>query len=320
MSAVDHLAEREPVHRRGVGLVLVAALAVGLGAAMIDLPRETAALPAVAHEALRLALPGWHSAEPVSEVVYGTRGFDTFGETFLLFAAVFSVMVLTRHREPRSGFLGEEVAAKSEEDREDPPPVVPAEERRARRAEREESAESPGGEGGDAPPLPAMPDRQPLGSPGPELASAMSVVARTAIRVAAPVLAMAGIYLCALGYTPGGGFPAGAVMLGVALLAYAGFGYPRVARVLKPNLIEAVEIVFGLVIIATEVLGLVFKGTVSANWLPLAPQQTIRAGGVLQVFSGSELVEVATGLILVVFALLGLRHDWTPDLEPDEES
>ncbi|MGN6473842.1 MAG: MnhB domain-containing protein, partial [Mycobacteriales bacterium] len=56
---------------------------------------------------------------------------------------------------------------------------------------------------------------------------------------------------------------------------------------------------------------LVFKGSVSENWLPLAPLQTIRAGGVAQVFSASELIEVGTGLILAIFTILAMRHDWT---------
>jgi multicomponent Na+:H+ antiporter subunit B len=54
-----------------------------------------------------------------------------------------------------------------------------------------------------------------------------------------------------------------------------------------------------------------------ANWLPLGPQQTIRAGGTLQLFSACELVEVATGITIAIFALLGMGHDWTPDEEDD---
>jgi multicomponent Na+:H+ antiporter subunit B len=34
---------------------------------------------------------------------------------------------------------------------------------------------------------------------------------------------------------------------------------------------------------------------------------------VLQAFSGSELIEVASGLTLAVFGLLGMRHDWASD-------
>ena len=66
-------------------------------------------------------------------------------------------------------------------------------------------------------------------------------------------------------------------------------------------------------IIATEVLGLVLRGSVSANWLPLAAPQTILSGGVAQLFSASELIEVGTGLAIAVFALIGMGHDWAPD-------
>ena len=91
-----HRDSGEPRHRPWLAIVLVVALAVGLGVALVGLPREHAALPAIARRALAVALPRWHITEPVNEVVYGTRGFDTFGETFLLLAAVVSVVLLTR--------------------------------------------------------------------------------------------------------------------------------------------------------------------------------------------------------------------------------
>ena len=59
---------------------------------------------------MTVAIPKWHTLEPVNEVVYGTRGFDTFGETFLLLAAVVGIGMITRSREARRGFIGEEVA------------------------------------------------------------------------------------------------------------------------------------------------------------------------------------------------------------------
>ena len=62
-------------------------------------------------------------------------------------------------------------------------------------------------------------------------------------------------------------------------------------------------------------LGLLLKGSFSANWLPLAAPQTPLSGGVAQLFSGSELVEVGTGLTIAVFALLGMTHDWARDPE-----
>lgn len=310
MSAGD-LVEAEPAHRRWVGMVLVAAIAAGMIAAVLALPRENASLPPVAHQALGTALPQWHDTEPVNEVVYGTRGFDTFGETFLLLAAVVSVVLLTRGREPRRGFIGEERAGEREE-REVAPrgETEPGEERQARIAEAHEAA---------AGREQSTPDDEPLGRLGEETAETMSVVARTASRIAAPVLAIAGFYLCALGYTPGGGFPAGAVLLGVILLVYAGFGYSKISRFIRQDVLELVEMAGALLIVGAEVLGLLLKGSVSANWLPLAPIETIRAGGVLQVFSGGELVEVATGLTLAVFAILGMRHDWAADEPAGDE-
>jgi multicomponent Na+:H+ antiporter subunit B len=148
----------------------------------------------------------------------------------------------------------------------------------------------------------------------------MTVVVRVAARIAAPILAVAACYLCALGYTPGGGFPAGAALTGVAILLYAALGHRAVSRVLRPDVLEPVELLGALVIVAVGVIGVVQRGAAFANWLPLAPQQTIRSGGTLQVFSVAELVEVGTGLTIAVFALLGMRHEWAPDEGEDDDS
>jgi multicomponent Na+:H+ antiporter subunit B len=302
-------AEHEPGHRRWVGALLVAGMAAALSAAMISIPREHAALPAVARYAMEVALPRWGLTEPVNEIVYGTRGFDTFGETFLLLAAVVSVVVLTRSREPRRGYFGESLAGRREQQKADPAEPATASMGAARAAEQREQDEEEPGDRAD----PATPDDTPLGTPAPETAAAMTVVVRTAIRIALPILAVAGFYLVAWGYTPGGGFPAGAVLLGVLLLAYAGFGHRQVAKVVRPGLLEAVEMAGAAAIIATEVLGLILRGSVSANWLPLAEPQTPLSGGIAQLFSASELIEVGTGLAIAVFALIGMGHDWAPE-------
>jgi multicomponent Na+:H+ antiporter subunit B len=305
-------AERERPHRPWLGFILVAGMFAALAVAMTGIPREHAPLPAVARYAMQVALPQWHLTEPVNEVVYGTRGFDTFGETFLLLAAVISVVVISRPRESRRGYFGESLAGQREQEETDRPDRPSGGEQQARAAEEEEQGEEEEeqpGERGEPP----TPDSTPLGTPAPETADAMSVVARTAIRVALPLLAMAGFYLVAEGFSPGGGFPGGAVILGVLLLAYAGFGRSRVSRVIRPSLLETIEMAGAAIIILTELLGLVLKGSFSANWLPLATPATILSGGVAQLFSGSELIEVGTGLGIAVFALLGMRHDWGGD-------
>ena len=310
----------EPHHRPAIGAVLVAGMAVALGAAFLGVPREHAPLSAVARYAMVVALPDWKLTEPVNEVVYGTRGFDTFGETFLLLAAVISVVLLTRSREPRSGYFGEDSAGLREQSEIDPSEPANRAESEARVAEKAESDDD--GDQGTAPLGPARPrtpDHTPLGTPAPERAEAMSVVVRTAVRVAIPILAVTGLYLVAWGFSPGGGFPGGAVMLGVILLVYAGFGRRRISAVVRPGLLETLELAGAGLIILTELLGLVLKGSFSANWLPLAQPGTIRSGGVAQLFSAAELVEVGTGLTIVVFALLGMTHDWSPDEPPGED-
>ena len=298
--------EHEPEHRRWAGLVLAAGMAVALGAAMAGLPDDHAPLPAVARYAMEVALPRWGLLEPVNEIVYGTRGFDTFGETFLLLSAVVSVILITRSREPRRGYFGESAAGARERRQADPAQPADASEQAARAAEHREQDDD----------APATPDAVPLGTPAPETAEAMTVVTRTAIRIALPVLAVAGLYLAAWGYSPGGGFPGGAVLVGVLLLAYAALGRRRIATVIRPGLLEGIELGGATAIISTELLGLLLRGSFSANWLPLAQPGTILSGGIAQLFSGSELIEVGTGLAIAIFALIGMGHDWTPDERP----
>jgi multicomponent Na+:H+ antiporter subunit B len=300
------VADREPRHRHRLGLLLTAGTAVVLGAGYVAAPREHAPLPAVARYALVTSLPDWKLLEPVNEVVYGSRGFDTFGETFLLLAAVVSVIVLTRPREARRGYFGEHTAGEREQREIDPIEASNAEERESRAADEQEQQEV------KPPQCPDDPDFEPLGRHEPERAESLTVVSRTAIRLAAPVLAVTGCYLVAWGYSPGGGFPGGAVLLGVLLLAYAAFGRRKITRFVRPGILESAELAGALLIIVTELLGLLLKGSFSANWLPLAEPGTIRSGGVVQLFSVGEFIEVGTGLAIAVFALLGVRHDWAP--------
>ncbi|MGH3470514.1 MAG: MnhB domain-containing protein [Nocardioidaceae bacterium] len=303
-------------HRPLVGLALSAVVAALLVVAVLGLPREDAPLPQVARRAMTLALPYWKTTEPVSEVVYGVRAMDTFGETFLLLAAVVGVVLLTRQRERRQGFMGEERAGREERREDDPDEAPDAQEQAARHAEAEESGDSgEASEGRRAPLRPALqkPDSERVGTPAPEQAREMSVVVRAAVRIVSPPLAVAGLYLVVQGYSPGGGFPAGGVALGVVLLLYAAFGYRRISSAVRPSRLELIELVGALAIIAVEVLGLLLAGSFTANWAPLAPQQTLRSGGVMQLFSLSEFIEVGTGLTIAVFALMAMAHDWADD-------
>jgi len=251
---------REPTHRPWLGALAAGGVLVGLVVAFADLPDETAALPAIARRAMVQTLPKFRTTEPVSAVVYGFRAMDTFGETFLLLAAVVSVVVLTRTREPRRGFVGEERAGEEEQRRVDRGGSDEGS-MTAREAEAEEEGL------GDAP---ATPDDEPLATPAPERAEAMTVVTRTAVRVVLPLLAVAGCYLVSQGYSPGGGFPAGAVALGLVLLVHTAFGYRRIAPVVRPVVMEAVETVGAFAIIVALLLGIPFAGSFAASWVPLA--------------------------------------------------
>jgi multicomponent Na+:H+ antiporter subunit B len=316
-SAHEHARAHEPHateddwHRPALGMAVVAGVAAVLVIVVVHLPREHAMLPAIARRAMEIAVPSWGTTEPVNEIVYGSRGFDTFGETFILLAAVVAVLLLSRSREERHEYVGEASAGRSEQRADDP--SGDEQDRSEQRARGAEAAEREGSE-----PL-ADPDRVPLGGYAPERAEAMSVVVRVAARVVAVVLPVAAVYLAAWGYTPGGGFPAGAALVGVMLLLYAALGRRAIEKSVRPRVLEPIELVGAAAIIAVGVVGIVRKGSMFANWLPLAEQQTIRAGGTLQLFSGAELVEVATGLAIAIFALLGMEHDWAPDTDDADE-
>jgi multicomponent Na+:H+ antiporter subunit B len=305
-SAVPDAQWHRPWLAVAVPLAVLAALLIGV----TDLPSATHALPGIARHAMEIALPTWGSTEVVSEVVYGSRGWDTFGETFLLLAAVVATALVARGREPRTDFVGEESAGRAEQRQADPGGGPDRGESRAREAEESERSEGESRAPDDA-------DDNPLGTPGPERAVGMTVIVRVGARVVAPILAVAAVYLAAWGYTPGGGFPAGAALVGVVVLLYAALGHRAVRFIVRPSVLEPIEMSGAAVIVAVGLVGIARKGSFLANWLPLAPQQTIRAGGTMQLFSGAELIEVATGLTIAIFALLGMAHDWAPDESDD---
>ncbi|MDP9092662.1 MAG: hypothetical protein M3N95_06890 [Actinomycetota bacterium] len=51
----------EPLHRPWLGLILVAGVLTVLAIGLLRLPREGAPLPAIARQAMNLALPKWGS-------------------------------------------------------------------------------------------------------------------------------------------------------------------------------------------------------------------------------------------------------------------
>ncbi len=300
-----------PARRRWAAAVVVAGTAALLVGAVVDLPRESADLPAIARDALTSALPDWHDPEVVSVIVYGTRGFDTFAETFLLLAAVVGVIVVCRGREPRRVFLQEERLGRREQE----------ETRRARggtRRRRPDVEHAEDIEQGHTE-EPSDGDGR-IGARGHVSSPAMTVVVRTATRPLLLVLTVAGAYLLALAFTPGGGFPAGAVLAGVVLLGYAAYGYRSVRRVVRPALLEALELTGAAAITAILVLGLVLEGSFSANWLPLGKEKTFFGGGIVPAFSASEFIEVATGVLIVVFSLVAMEREWTEEDEEDADA
>jgi hypothetical protein len=197
-------------------------------------PRRASApaCPAIAREALTGCGAAMAPDEPVNEVVYGTRGFDTFGETFLLLAAVVSVTMLTRSaRGPRRLFrrAGRAAGGASSGDRSRP---------ECRRDESRGSGRRDAGAVrriGDL--RPARPTRTTTAriAGSRAMPSAMSVVTRTAVRTRRAGAGRRRPLPRGLGLLPRRRVPGGAVILGVILLlGYAAFGR-RVARFVRPG-------------------------------------------------------------------------------------
>lgn len=301
--------------------ILTLAVIGALIAGYTGLPRASEALSAIARRAMTSTMPGWHTTEPVNALVYGTRGFDTLGETFLLVAAVVSVALVARKKEPRPGAEIEERVAAEERAQIEPGGGFPELDRSgsatARRAEQAEESDSDGGDGagratkgaGEAP-----------AQRGPDPREGMTVVVRVGTQVMLPVLAMAGLLVVAWGYSPGGGFPAGAVLAGVALLVYASRGLGALGPFHNQDALEIAEILASLAILGLAIAGVVVKGSLTKNVLPLGQTATITGGGNLQAFSGLELFEVAAGLLLVLFAILTMEHDWTVDTDERQKA
>jgi multicomponent Na+:H+ antiporter subunit B len=105
----------------------------------------------------------------------------------------------------------------------------------------------------------------------------------------------------------------------VAVLLYTALGHRQVSRLIRPNVLEPIELAGAIAIIGIGLAGLLHSGALFANFLPLAQPGTIRAGGSEQLYSAAELIEVATGLTIAIFSLLGVEHDWAPDEQTDDE-
>jgi multicomponent Na+:H+ antiporter subunit B len=281
--------------RRTAAVVLGGLTAAALAAALVDLPGDRAPIPAIARTAVDGAINTWHTPETVNAIVYGWRATDTFGETFLLLAAVIAVAVITRRRERRRVYLQEERLAQHEQEREGEHAHAMSSAERAEQGEGNERADDDDGSIGRRERVRSQP---------------MTIVVRGAALAVLPVVAVAGVEIAVLGFTPGGGFPAGAVLTGVTLLAYVAFGYGAVRRVVNPPVLEVGELAGAFLIVALGVAGLVAKGHFFANSLPLAGTGTIFGGGLLQAFSISELVEVSTGLAIVIFSILAMENEW----------
>lgn len=294
------------VHHLWLRLAVVAAFAVALLIGFFGLPRGDTPIPAIARRGMTMAIPEWHTTEAVNAIVYGTRGFDTLGESFLLVAAVVSVVLLGRRKKDRPGAEAEEMMARREREGLERGGGFPetGEHGDTKQAQQAEQAEEEDSEDRD---------EDVTRGRGPDPNEGMTVVVRVATQALLPVLAMAALVIVSWGYSPGGGFPAAVALCGVALLVYASRGLGALGPVGDPDVLETVEVVASLGLIAVALGGFIGSGSVTQNFLPLGVTGTIQGGGELQAMSGIELFEVAGGILLVIVTLLGMRHDWSEE-------
>jgi multicomponent Na+:H+ antiporter subunit B len=276
---------------------------VALLIGFFGLPRGDEPIPVIARRAVTMAIPEWHTTEAVNAIVYGTRGFDTIGESFLLVAAVVSVVLVARKKKERPGGGAEEEMARRERDGLERGGGFPeAGEHGATKEAKEAERAEEHGEDED--------DHVARGG-GPDPNESMTVVTRIATHALLPVLAMAALVIVSWGYSPGGGFPAAVALCGVALLVYASRGLGALGPVGNPDVLEVVEVVASLGLICVGLGGFIGSGSVTQNFLPLGVTGTIQGGGELQAMSGIEVFEVAGGILLVLVSLLTMRHDWS---------
>ena len=117
--------------------------------------------------------------------------------------------------------------------------------------------------------------------------TAASPIVTTAVPMIMLFAVITGLYIILHGHlSPGGGFPGGAVIASAYMIQFLAFD-----KVFQGNLFKILESIAGLGILAMGFIGLLYKGSFLANYLP--------TGEVGAVFS-------ATG-IMILYALIGLK-------------
>ena len=133
----------------------------------------------------------------------------------------------------------------------------------------------------------------------------MTIVARTAGRVVFPFSCLFGVYLMIYGHmTPGGGFPGGVVIAASILVLVLTFGIQFAKKIAGYIGCEIGEEIGAIVIMGVGIIGLFGGSFFFENILTGGDVSQLFGAGNMIVLNLAVGLKVATGLLLILYALL----------------
>lgn len=133
-----------------------------------------------------------------------------------------------------------------------------------------------------------------------------SIIIRTITPLVLLTSVLVGLYFAIYGHlSPGGGFPAGALVASGAGLVYLTDGL----SLIKTSWLSALESLTGLLIIVIGLLGLALNGSFLSNILPHQPLGTFFSGGFIMPIYLLISIKVAAELTGLIIGFRGDRDD-----------
>ena len=139
--------------------------------------------------------------------------------------------------------------------------------------------------------------------------SGMSVIVRTVSRLLFPFMLLFGIYVVVHGHlTPGGGFPGGVIIAVSVLMLLLAYGYERAQKMVSAIQADVAESIGGLILVGLGLLGVLLSTAfLENNILPLGNLGDLFSAGTIPLLNIGVGIKVAAGLIVIIYAMLGLR-------------
>ncbi|MCD5417194.1 hypothetical protein LR021_02325 [Candidatus Bipolaricaulota bacterium] len=148
----------------------------------------------------------------------------------------------------------------------------------------------------------------------PRLKEALFISESHIVRVAgdllAPVVALIGLFLIVTGHlAPGGGFSGGALLGTVILLLAVARGGERVGRRLNEDVVDRLEQIFLVSIIALSALSPLFGRPFFANFFPLGEPGRLLSGGWILLYNLLIGGKVFIGIWVMMYCFIRHRGD-----------